>query len=54
MTEEQIRVIAREEAQRVLREFIKQRAAVKEARLVREERLHAAALAEAYGPHGQG
>ena len=54
MTEEQTRVIAREEAQRVLREFIEQRTAALKARQVREERSHAAAMDEARGPYGQG
>ncbi len=54
MTEKDIRRIAREEALKVLREYLARMQARKVSEAKREQANHAAAMEEAFGPHGQG
>lgn len=52
--EAEIRRIARQEAKRVLNEYLEQRRKQRIAKEEAEERIHQEALAEALGPLGQG
>lgn len=54
MTEADIRRIAREEAQKVLREYLEDRRRRRLQRMAAEERNHEEAMEAAFGPHGQG